>query len=179
MKLNQSTLVPIVLVLSLGLGFKAWTAGSEKKGELEMIASQLEAAKSAHATAQEAAVAIGLIPNESGHLLSLNAAASDMLLKLHRRAILNGVNIISISNAKSAENELTLQNATTPLPMSAGLLVATPFSIKINYTSYAGLKTFLLGLSEQNLKISNLKLSGVTASLEVSLLSKSTLQLNS
>lgn len=173
MKLNQSTLVPAVLVLSLGLGFKAWTIGSEKKLELETVSSRLEAAKSSSATAQEAAAVIGLIQNESGQLLTLNVAVSDMLLKVHERAILNGVNIISISNAKSAENELSLQNATTPLPMSAGLLVATPFSIKVSYSSYAGLKTFLSGLAEQNIKISSLKLSGATASLEVGLLSKS------
>lgn len=155
------------------MGFKAWTIGSEKKLELETVSSRLEAAKSSNAIAQEAASVVGLIPNEGGQVLLLNAAVSDMLLKIHERAILNGVNIVSISNAKSAENELSLQNATTPLPMSAGLLVSTPFSIKVSYSSYAGLKTFLLGLAEQNIKISSLKLSGVTASLEVSLLSKS------
>lgn len=169
-------LAPIVLALSLGLGFKAWSTASENKAELESAISQLDAAKSSSATAQEAKVAVNLTPNEGGQVLQLNAAVSDMLLTLHRRAILNGINLISISNGKSTESDIALQDATVPLPMSAGLLVATPFSIKLSYTTYAGLKTFLMGLPLQNLKCSSIKLTGLTATLEVSLLSKSTAQ---
>ncbi len=155
------------------MGFKAWTYGSEKKIELETAVDQLDTVKRANATAQEAVTVVKLIPNEGGKIQPLNAAVSHLLLSVHESAILNGIDIISISNAKSAENELTLQNVTDALPMSAGLLVSTPLSIKMNYASYAGLKAFLQKMPELNLKIKSLKLSGTSALLEVSLLSKS------
>lgn len=170
-------LAPIALILSLGLGFKAWTISTQNKLELDSVTSQLEVAKNDALTALDAVSAVKQVPVEGGHILPLNSAVSNMILSVHRSAILNGVNIVSISNTKSAESDIALADATTPLPLSAGLLVATPFNIKISYGTYAGLKTFLSSLPEQNIKCSNIKLSGLTATLDVSLLSKSTSQI--
>lgn len=151
-------------------GYKLYEKGVETKVQLAVANQDLQKVNEDISAAEKALSIFSSMEKHGGSAENLNEGLAKLILQLNLHSLQNGINISSLALAGNVDNQ-PVASISESVPMGGGLLMQTPMTIRLGYQDYAGLKRFLGGLTDLNVAVSKLDITGMGVVIEAKYLS--------
>lgn len=148
-----------MLVLSIGLGFKAWQFIQTDKVELDSVKYKLDDFKSQAENAIDADHILAKIPKKDGVLNVTSVAISDIALAINVAAIEHGIVIQMLTASGASNGVVNSKFMGVSMPLTDDGVLKSKLTMKFTYTTFDGLQGFLRALENGPIVIRKISVS--------------------